>query len=47
MMREVSVDVSAIRIPRTAHWIAEEAPEDLSEAILGFLSRKAQVSQSR
>lgn len=40
MMLEVGSDVSAIRIPRTAHWIAEEAPEALVSAILNFLNQQ-------
>jgi pimeloyl-ACP methyl ester carboxylesterase len=38
MMQEVAIDVTAVRIPRTAHWIAEEAPGELTEAIFNFLT---------
>jgi pimeloyl-ACP methyl ester carboxylesterase len=38
MAHEVAEDVTAIRIPRTGHWIPEEAPKQLSDAILQFIS---------
>jgi pimeloyl-ACP methyl ester carboxylesterase len=40
MMREVAHDVTAIRIPRTAHWIAEEDPRTLTTALLEFLQNR-------
>ena len=43
MMREVSKDVTTVRIPRTAHWIPEEAPAELSQHIVRFVSRNAGV----
>ena len=39
MMREVTEDVTAARVPDTGHWIPEENPEALIEILLGFLSR--------
>ena len=38
MMREVADHVTAVRIPRTAHWIAEENPAELTTALLAFLN---------
>jgi pimeloyl-ACP methyl ester carboxylesterase len=37
MMQEVAEDVAAVRIPGTAHWIAEENPQAFVGAVLGFL----------
>jgi pimeloyl-ACP methyl ester carboxylesterase len=37
MMREVAEDVTSVRVPRTAHWIPEENPADLTAALLNFL----------
>jgi len=37
MMREVAEDVTFVRVPRTAHWVPEERPEALAEAMLEFL----------
>jgi pimeloyl-ACP methyl ester carboxylesterase len=39
MMREVADDVTALRIPATAHWIAEENPKALTSAIREFVQR--------
>jgi pimeloyl-ACP methyl ester carboxylesterase len=36
MMREVATDVTGIRIPDTGHWVPEEQPEALAEAVLSF-----------
>ena len=36
MMREVADDVTAVRIPGTAHWVAEENPWALVDAIRKF-----------
>ncbi len=36
MMREVAEDVTGVRIPGTAHWISEEQPEALANALLDF-----------
>ena len=38
MMREVADDVTGLRIPRTAHWIAEENPQALADGLIGFLA---------
>lgn len=37
MMREVADDVTAFRVPATAHWIAEENPKALTTALLEFV----------
>jgi pimeloyl-ACP methyl ester carboxylesterase len=37
MMREVAENVTAVRIPRSAHWVAEENPEAFTAALLAFL----------
>lgn len=37
MMQEVATDVSALRIPNSAHWVAQENPEALLKGILQFL----------
>ena len=37
MMREVAGTVTAVRVSRTAHWIPEENPTELSTALLKFL----------
>jgi pimeloyl-ACP methyl ester carboxylesterase len=37
MMREVAETVTAVRVPRSAHWIAEENPTALTAALLEFL----------
>jgi pimeloyl-ACP methyl ester carboxylesterase len=39
MMREVADDVTGIRIPDTGHWVPEEAPAALADAVLQFASR--------
>jgi pimeloyl-ACP methyl ester carboxylesterase len=36
MMREVADNVTALRIPATAHWIAEEDPKALTTALVRF-----------
>ena len=36
MMREVAEDVTAVRIPGSAHWVAEENPRALINAIREF-----------
>lgn len=41
MMREVAQDVTGIRVPDTAHWIAEENPRALTVALLAFLTSEA------
>jgi pimeloyl-ACP methyl ester carboxylesterase len=41
MMREVALDVTGLRVPRTAHWIPEENPQALTAALLEFLGRAA------
>jgi pimeloyl-ACP methyl ester carboxylesterase len=37
MMREVADNVTSLRVPATAHWIAEESPKALTNALLEFL----------
>ena len=37
MMQEVAHNVTGLRVPRTAHWIAEENPSAVTEAVLSFL----------
>jgi pimeloyl-ACP methyl ester carboxylesterase len=37
MMREVADNVTAARVPATAHWIAEEAPRALTSTLLEFV----------
>jgi len=37
MMREVAANVAGLRVPGTAHWIAEENPSALVTGLLGFL----------
>jgi pimeloyl-ACP methyl ester carboxylesterase len=37
MMREVATDVTGVRIPGTAHWIPEERPRALVDAVLEFV----------
>jgi pimeloyl-ACP methyl ester carboxylesterase len=39
MMREVADNVTALRVPPTAHWIAEENPRPLTSALLEFVQR--------
>ena len=41
MMREVAQDVTGIRVPDTAHWIAEENPRAFTIALLTFLTSEA------
>jgi pimeloyl-ACP methyl ester carboxylesterase len=36
MMREVAEDVTGVRLPGTAHWIAEEDPQAFASAVLDF-----------
>jgi pimeloyl-ACP methyl ester carboxylesterase len=38
MMREVAEHVTGLRIPRTAHWIAEENPAEFTSGLLAFLA---------
>ena len=37
MMREVAEHVTAVRVPRTGHWIAEENPTAVVESVLDFI----------
>jgi pimeloyl-ACP methyl ester carboxylesterase len=37
MMREVAETVTAVRVPRSAHWVAEENPTAFTAALLEFL----------
>jgi pimeloyl-ACP methyl ester carboxylesterase len=37
MMREVADNVTALRITKAAHWIAEENPAEFVTELLGFL----------
>ena len=36
-MREVAESVEVVTVPRSAHWIPEEAPAVLSDALLRFV----------
>jgi len=38
MMREVADDVTELRVPNAAHWIAEENPQALVDGLVGFLA---------
>jgi pimeloyl-ACP methyl ester carboxylesterase len=38
MMEEVAEDVTGVRIPGTAHWIAEEKPDAFVSALLDFVA---------
>jgi hypothetical protein len=40
-MREVADDVRAVRVPGTAHFIAEENPVALVSELLGFFGATA------
>ena len=37
-MKSLADEVQGVVIPGTGHWVAEEAPEQLLEALTGFLS---------
>lgn len=39
MMHEVAQNVTGLRIPRSAHWIAEENPQAFTAGLLQFLSK--------
>jgi hypothetical protein len=39
MVHEVAEDVTGIRVPATAHWIAEENPDAFVAALLDFVAR--------
>jgi pimeloyl-ACP methyl ester carboxylesterase len=41
MANEVAEDVTAVRIPRTGHWVPEENPQGLVRALLDFSARTA------
>ncbi|MDB5610163.1 MAG: hypothetical protein JWP25_7063 [Bradyrhizobium sp.] len=45
MMMEVAENVRAVRVPGTAHFIAEENPSAMVSELLSFLSANAQTSQ--
>jgi pimeloyl-ACP methyl ester carboxylesterase len=36
MLREVAEDVTGFQVPGTAHWIPEENPQGLVDAVLSF-----------
>jgi pimeloyl-ACP methyl ester carboxylesterase len=38
MMREVADDVTELRVPKAAHWIAEENPQALVDGLVAFLT---------
>jgi hypothetical protein len=44
MMREVAEDVTELRVPDTAHWIAEENPTGLLEGLQRFLRPAGSVT---
>ena len=37
-MKPLADDVQGVVIPGTGHWVAEEAPEQLLDALTGFLA---------
>jgi pimeloyl-ACP methyl ester carboxylesterase len=37
-MRLAADDVQAVVLPGAAHWVAEQAPEELLAALTGFLA---------
>jgi pimeloyl-ACP methyl ester carboxylesterase len=37
MLQEVAENVTAVRVPRTGHWVAEENPKAVTSALLEFL----------
>jgi pimeloyl-ACP methyl ester carboxylesterase len=39
MMREVAEDVAGLRVPDTAHWVPEENPDAVVEAVLELAAR--------
>jgi pimeloyl-ACP methyl ester carboxylesterase len=41
MMGEVAENVGTVRVPDTAHFIAEENPSAMVAELLGFLSAQA------
>jgi pimeloyl-ACP methyl ester carboxylesterase len=41
MMREVADDVTELRVPNAAHWIAEENPRALVDGLVAFLAEGA------
>jgi len=41
MMREVADDVTELRVPNAAHWIAEENPTALAEGLIAFLASRS------
>lgn len=41
MMDEVAEKVTGVRIPGTAHWIAEENPQAFASAVLDFTGSSA------
>jgi pimeloyl-ACP methyl ester carboxylesterase len=40
MMQEVAGNVTELRVPKAAHWIAEENPQALADGLIGFLIRR-------
>ena len=40
MMREMATNVTELRVPNAAHWIAEENPKALVEGLQGFIERR-------
>jgi hypothetical protein len=43
MMREVAESITAVRVPRSAHWIPEENPAALTAALLEFFGSVSPV----
>jgi hypothetical protein len=37
MMREMAINVTELRVPKTGHWIAEENPGALLDGLRAFL----------
>lgn len=46
MMQEVAETVSELRVPGAGHWIAEENPERLLEALIGFSQHEAHAAKA-
>ena len=44
MANEVADDVTGVRVPGTAHWIAEENPAAVADALLDFVDLDAQAN---
>jgi len=43
MVEEVAENVTGVRVPRTGHWVPEENPEALAQALLEFAGTRASL----